>query len=202
MARSARQRNGKLLVAIKACGWSYDAGAAAVRAIARENNDDDLRSCDRSHVGHWVAGVQPRGLTPNYITEAASRRLGHALQPSDLGFLTDGSLDPDLDGLDWWRHDAATDLVTVGRADLDRRGFALKALYSLAALAVPLDAWQEIADRALDNLSGVASGRTRSAVQSIRTRLSSFGPRLPAFAQRLDQRAAAYLRGEDLTASA
>src|SRR5436189_290621 len=79
MARSARQRNGKLLVAIKACGWSYDAGAAAVRAIARENNDDDLRSCDRSHVGHWVAGVQPRGLTPNYITEAASGRLGHGL---------------------------------------------------------------------------------------------------------------------------
>jgi hypothetical protein len=54
---------------------------------------------------------------------------------------------------------------------------------------------------ALDNLSGVTLGRTRGAVRTIRTRLSSFGPRLPPFAQRLDQRAAAYLRGEDLTAN-
>jgi tetratricopeptide (TPR) repeat protein len=136
-----------LLAVIKACNWSYDACAAAVRAIARENNDDDLRSCDRSHVGHWVAGVQPSGLTPRYIAEAVSRRLGRVIRPTDLGFLTDGSLDPDLDRLDWWQQDAATDLVMVGRADLDRRGFALKALYSLAALAVPLGAWQEIADR-------------------------------------------------------
>jgi hypothetical protein len=51
---------------------------------------------------------------------------------------------------------------------------------------------------ALDSLSGVVSGRTHGAVRNIRTRLGSFGPRLPAFAQRLDRRASAYLRGEDV----
>jgi transposase InsO family protein len=57
--------------------------------------------------------------------------------------------------------------------------------------------WNDALDKPLRRHSGM----TRGAVQSIRTRLSSFGPRLPAFAQRLDQRAAAYLRGEDLTTS-
>src|SRR5437763_1701906 len=160
MARAPKQRNEKLLRMIKACHWSYDACAAAVRAIARANNDDDLRSCDRSHVGHWVAGDQPSGLTPRYIAEAVSRRLDQPIWPTDLGFLTHGSLDADLDGLDWWRHDAVTDLVTVGRADLERRAFALKALYSLAALAVPLGTWQEIADRGRRAQGGrVAVGR-------------------------------------------
>ena len=146
MARASRQRNETLLTVIKACQWSYDACAAAVRAIARENRDD-LRSLDRSHVGHWVAGVQPCGLTPLYLAEAATRRLGRVMRPTDLGFLTDGSVDSELGGLDWWTQDPTADLVTVGRADLERRAFALKALYSLAALAVPLGAWQESADR-------------------------------------------------------
>jgi tetratricopeptide (TPR) repeat protein len=147
MARVGRQRNEKLFTLIKTCQWSYEACAAAVRAVARENNDDDLRSCDRSHVGHWIAGVQPSGLTPQYIAEAVSRRLDRAIRPADLGFRGDASLNLDVDGLDWWRRDAATDLLAVGRADLDRRGFALQALYSLAALAVPVETWQEIANR-------------------------------------------------------
>jgi hypothetical protein len=52
---------------------------------------------------------------------------------------------------------------------------------------------------ALDALPGVSSGRARDAVTSLRARLSSFGSRLPAFAQRLDRRATAYLRGHDVT---
>ncbi|SRR6266568_743042 len=207
MARAARERNEKLLTVIRACNWSYDACAAAVRAVARESNDDDLRSCDRSHVGHWVAGVQPSGLTPRYIAEAVSRRLGRVIRPTDLGFLTDGSLDPDLDGLDWWRHDAATDLVTVGRADLDRRGFALKALYSLAALAVPLGAWQEIADRGRRAQGrGAAVGRGEiAAVREMFAMLSradeQFGgghARL-AVVQYLTTDVAGYLRGRFAT---
>ena len=43
-ARAPRQRNEKLLAAIKACGWSYDACVASVRAAARDN-DDELASC-------------------------------------------------------------------------------------------------------------------------------------------------------------
>lgn len=207
MARAQRQRNEKLLAVIKACNWSYDACAAAVRAIARENDDDDLRSCDRSHVGHWVAGVQPSGLTPRYLTEAVSRRLGRVIQPTDLGFPTDGSLASGLEGLDWWQHDPATDLVTVGRADLDRRGFALQALYSLAALAVPLGAWQEIADRGR-RARGVGAAVGRGEVTAVREMFAMLsradeqfggGHARLAVVQYLTTDVAGYLRGRFAT---
>jgi tetratricopeptide (TPR) repeat protein len=202
MARAPRQRNEKLLTVIKACQWSYDACAAAVRAIARENGDD-LRSCDRSHVGHWVAGVQPSGFTPRYLAEAVSRRLSHVMQPTDLGFLTDGSVEAELGGLDWWTQDPATDLVTVGRADLERRAFALNALYSLAALIVPLDAWQEIADRGR-RAQGGGSAVGRSEIRDVREMLSLFskaderfggGHARLAVVQYLSSDVAGYLRG-------
>lgn len=202
MARARRQRNDKLLTAIKACQWSYDACAAAVRTIAREHNDE-LPSCDRSHVGHWVAGVRPSGQTPRYLAEAISRRLGYVVQPTDLGFLTEGSLEPDLGGLDWWTHDPATDLVTVGRADLERRAFARTALYSLAALAVPLDSWQEIADRGRRAQGGgVAVGHNE--IDAAREMLAVFskaderfggGHARLAVVQYLTSDVAGYLRG-------
>ncbi|MDG4768565.1 Tat pathway signal protein [Solwaraspora sp. WMMD406] len=202
MARALRQRNEKLLTAIKACQWSYDACAAAVRAVAREHNDD-LPSCDRSHVGHWIAGVRPSGQTPRYLAEAISRRLGRVVHPTDLNLLAGGSLESDLGGLDWWTHDPATDLVTVGRADLERRGFALTALYSLAALAVPLDSWQEIADRGRQAQGGdVAVGRNE--IDAVRDMLAVFskaderfggGHARLAVVQYLTSDVAGYLRG-------
>ncbi|GIJ25200.1 Tat pathway signal protein [Micromonospora qiuiae] len=146
MARAPRRRNEKLLAAVRECRWSYEACAAAIRLVARENGDD-LSSCDRSHIGHWVAGVKPNDRTCRFLAEAISRRLGRVVNQIDLGLLKGGNLKPDLGGLDWWKHAPATDLLTVGRADLERREFGLTALYSLAALAVPLDQWQEIADR-------------------------------------------------------
>ena len=209
MVRAVRPRNEMLLTVIKSCGWSYDACAAAVRAVARENNDNDLKLCNRSTVGHWVLGVQPGGLTPRYLAEAVSRRLGHVMQPTDLGFLTEGSLDADLDGLDWWRQDAATDLVTVGRADLDRRAFALKALYSLAALAVPLDAWQEIADRG-SRAHGGGTAVGRGEVNAVREMFAMFsradeqfggGHARLAVIQYLTTDVANYLRGRFATDS-
>ena len=174
MPRAPRQRNEKLLAVVRACGWSYEACVAAIRGIARENNkDDDLQSCSRSNVAHWVAGVQPSGSTPKYLAEAASRRLGYVIRPTDLGFLAEGSVEAELDGLDWWTQEPATDLVTVGRADLERRDFALKALYSLAALAVPLDVWQEIADRGRRAVGGGALVG-RGEVTAVRDMLAVF----------------------------
>jgi len=202
MARAPRQRNDKLLAMIEACGWSYEACAAAVRAVAEENGED-LSACKRSLVAYWAAGVQPSGLTPRYIAEAASRRLGYVINPTELGFLTDGNLGPEFDGLDWWKQDAVTDLVTIGKADLERREFAQKALYSLAALAVPLDAWQEIADRGRRaQRGGVAVGRREvDAVRDMFAVLSTadeqFGgghARL-AVVQYLTTDIAGYLRG-------
>jgi len=197
-----RQRNDKLLAAIGACGWSYDACAAAVRAVAEENGED-LSACKRSLVAYWVAGVQPSGLTPRYIAEAVSRRLGYVMKPTELGFLTMGNLDPESDGLDWWKQDAATDLVTIGMADLERRELAVKALYSLAALAVPLDAWQEVADRGRRaRRGGVIVGR--GEIETVRDMLGVFstaderfggGHARLAVIQYLTSDVAAYLQG-------
>ncbi|GGM27810.1 MULTISPECIES: Tat pathway signal protein [Micromonospora] len=172
MARTPRQRNEKLLAAIKECRWSYDACAAAVRAIARENLDA-LPSCDRSHVGHWVGGVKPSGRTSRYLAEAISRRLGWTMNPVDLGLLEGDSLEPDLRGLNWWEHAPAIDLLTVGRADLERREFGFNALYSLAALAVPLDSWQEIADRGR-RVHGGGAAVGRSEIDAVREMLDVF----------------------------
>ena len=145
MSRGSRGRNERLLAIIRTCGWSYDACAKAIRAVAKETGDD-LSSLHRSLVAYWVAGVRPSGLMPQYLAEAASRRLGWQVTPSDLGFgPDDGSqrVPADLD----WEHDPVADLVTLGRADLERRDLAKNALYSLAALAVPLGDWHEIAER-------------------------------------------------------
>ncbi|SCF48495.1 hypothetical protein GA0070216_12723 [Micromonospora matsumotoense] len=48
-------------------------------------------------------------------------------------------------------------------------------------------------NNALDSMAGVRSGRATLAVRNMRSRLSSFGPRLPPFAKRLDERAAGFL---------
>ncbi|GAA1378368.1 Tat pathway signal protein [Catellatospora chokoriensis] len=146
MGRAGRTRNDKLVALIDASGWSYDACAAAIRAVATEVGEN-LASCNRSHIAKWIIGVQPSGRTPHIIAEAFSRRLGHIVSPPDLGFEVSHDTIAQIHGPDWWRRDPITDLVTVGKADLERRDFAVTALYSLAALAVPLQAWQEIAER-------------------------------------------------------
>lgn len=95
------------------------------------------------------------------------------MNPIDLGLLEGGNLEPDLGGLDWWEHAPVTDLLTVGRADLERREFGLSALYSLAALAVPLDQWQEIADRGRQARGGgIAVGHRE--IDAVRDMLAVF----------------------------
>jgi len=199
--RAPRQRNVALQRAIEDCNWTYDAFIAAAREVAREHGEG--QSWTRSHVSHWISGARPSGSTPAYLAEAVSRRLGYVIKPTDLGFLTDGSVDHKLDGLDWWSSNATTDLVTVGRADLERRELALKALYSLAALAVPLDAWQEIADRGRRAVDGSATVG-RGEVAAVREMLEVFskaderfggGHARPALVQYLTSDVAAYLRG-------
>ncbi|MDG4794156.1 Tat pathway signal protein [Micromonospora sp. WMMD1082] len=172
MARAPRQRNEKLLTVIKECQWSYDACAVAVRAVAQENGETSA-SFDRSHVGHWIAGVTPSSRNSRFLAEAISRRLGRVVNPIDLGLRGTDSLEPDLIGLDWWEQAPATDLITVGRADLERREFGLAALYSLAALAVPLDSWQEIAERGRRAQGGVVPVG-RSEIDAVRDMLTVF----------------------------
>jgi len=133
-------------------------------------------------------GTEPVWIQTTQFTEAAlAHETGRALK--DLGDLNESERQ--------FRRS-----VTTRNKTAKRRTHALTIAY-LAEVQCAQGRLQDATKNwndALDSLSGVASGRTRGAVQNIRTRLSSFGPRLPAFAQRLDQRAAAYLRGEDLAA--
>ncbi|MFY1615266.1 Tat pathway signal protein [Micromonospora sp. WMMD736] len=202
MARAARKRNEALLAFIRECQWSYSACATAVRVVAQENGHA-LPSCDRSHVGHWVAGVKPGEKTCRYLAEAISRRVGRVVNPTDLGLAGGGSLETDLDGPDRCERDAATDLLTLGRADLERRAFGLSALYSLAALAVPLDSWQDIADRGRQARGGGAAVGRRE-IDTVRDMLTVFGTADEQFGggharlavvQYLTSDVAAYLQG-------
>ncbi|MET8042862.1 Tat pathway signal protein [Micromonospora sp. NPDC005215] len=117
--------------------------------------------------------MKPGARTARYLAEAISRRLGRVVDARDLGLVVGGSLKPDPDGLDWWEHDPATDLLTLGRADLERRAFGLTALYSLAALAVPLDSWQNIVDRGRQARGGGAAVG-RHEIDAVRDMLAVF----------------------------
>src|SRR6266540_3075960 len=79
MSRGSRGRNERLLAIIRTCGWSYDACAKAIRAVAKETGDD-LSSLHRSLVAYWVAGVllvlpdaQRRGRAIVPVVRPASR---------------------------------------------------------------------------------------------------------------------------------
>lgn len=202
MARATRVRNDRLADAIAACRWSYEACAAAIKVVAAENGIH-LTSCDRSSIGHWIGGVHPSGKTPNVIAEAISRRLGHVVRPTDLGFRPDREDDLELNSHDWWERDPIADLVMVGRADLYRRDMATKAMYSLAALAVPLTSWREIVERgakARNEGGRVGEGEIESVREMIDTfsradeRFGGGNGRVTAVAY-VTTDVAAYLRG-------
>jgi hypothetical protein len=201
MSSADRQRNERLLAIIKACGWSYEACAYAVRSVAKESGED-LASLKRSQVSYWVAGVRPSGMTPHFLREAASRRLGSQVSLADLGLAAHTDMPSNHADLQWGQ-DPVTDLVTLGRADLERRDIAKTALYSLAALAVPLHEWREIAERGRRARgSGVAVGL--GEVEAVRHMTATFsqsderfggGQGRMAIVAYLTTDVAAYLRG-------
>lgn len=80
MGRTERGRNEKLAAFIDASGWSYEACAAAIRAVASESGDD-LASCRRSHVAKWLAGVQPSGRTPEVMLRPSRDGWGTSSSP-------------------------------------------------------------------------------------------------------------------------
>jgi hypothetical protein len=168
MSRAGSKRNEQLAAIITACSWTYEACATAIRDVATES-EDHLESLNRSHVSKWISGVRPGQSTALYLAEAASRRLGWQVTLDDLGLGSGVDPRPALSDLDWDR-DPVADLVTVGRADLERRDFAKTALYSLAALTVPLDSWREVAERgrhARTNGAKVGAGDVEAVRQMI-----------------------------------
>ncbi|MGY0234112.1 Tat pathway signal protein [Longispora urticae] len=203
MPRPPKEPNTALRAAITDTGLTYEAFAAAVRRIAVENGEA-LPALGRTHVAHWIAGVRPSGRAPQFIAEAISRRTHRRVTVAEIGLTTaKGAAEGEL-GLDW-SGDVVTDLVTLGRADMDRRNFQLNALYSLTSLVLPLDRWQEIADRGRTARAAGGSGRVgmgeveavRDMVAASRSADEKFGGghARTAVVEYLTSDVAAYLNG-------
>lgn len=93
------------------------------------------------------------------------------MTPSDLGFLSEQG-DASAATADWLSADPIDALLTVGRADMERRDFARQALYSLAALALPLDRWSDMVGRARRARDGATVGR--GEVDAVREMVTVF----------------------------
>ncbi|GII76605.1 hypothetical protein Sru01_15870 [Sphaerisporangium rufum] len=80
---TTRRPNHKLRNLVAETGLTYEALAAAVRAVAGECGV--VLRTNRSTVEHWIAGTAPRGDTGRYLAVALTRRLGRLLSLVDLG---------------------------------------------------------------------------------------------------------------------
>ncbi|MES9590468.1 MULTISPECIES: Tat pathway signal protein [unclassified Streptomyces] len=141
---SVREPNAALARVIAEAGMTNEALAHAVRRVAAENGE--TIQTNKSTVTHWVRyGVQPSGGAGRYLVEALSRRLGRIVTLGEIGLP-----EPSREPLDW-QTDTLSALAALGRTgtvDMDRRQALGSAAYSLAALALPSDAWwTRMADR-------------------------------------------------------
>jgi hypothetical protein len=173
--------NTRLAAVIAASGWSHTQVASAFVRVAREISADELYGVGRSHVSHWVAGSKPSGRAPLVLCEALSRRFGRALTLTELGLpgAESGSGSGPL--VADWRADALVELTDLGKVDtdVDRRLLLSNAVYSVAALALPPDAWwgeQVARGRARTGTARVGRGD----VEAVREMVSAFS--------RIDQR--------------
>ncbi|TDX03813.1 Tat pathway signal protein [Kribbella sp. VKM Ac-2566] len=148
-----RQRNVKLAAVIAEAGWSHAQLALAFGRVAAERRSEDSAGIGRSHVSHWVAGSRPSGAAPDILIETLSRRLGRIVTADEIG-LTAAASAPAID----WNTDTLTALVDLGRSTLDveRRAVLRAAGYSVAALALPDQAWWDhLRDRAAGHRKAV-----------------------------------------------
>ncbi|MFC0622782.1 hypothetical protein [Kribbella deserti] len=133
-----RQRNVKLAALIEEANWTHAQVAIAFGRVAYERGATEFASIGRSHVSKWIAGYTPSGLAPAILAEALTRQLRRTVTPDEIG-LTASSTPPGID----WNADTLSTLVDLGRGTLDveRRSILRAAGYSVAALAVPGEAW-------------------------------------------------------------
>jgi hypothetical protein len=136
--------NTLLLAVIREAGFTYDALARAVCQIAAENGDMQQRT-NKSAIAHWVNGTFPNLRTVGYLVEALRRRVGRPLRAADLGLVSGKETILDLDRLP---DDPVVAITVLGRADVDRRTVLAGAVYSLGALALPLQHRVDTAQRA------------------------------------------------------
>jgi transcriptional regulator with XRE-family HTH domain len=142
---SGRQPNQRLRDLVAESGLTYQALAAAVRAVAAESGVS-LRT-NKSAVEHWISGSTPRADTVRYLAAALSRRLGRLLIPRDLGLAADDEPDDDASVGLALSGDPVETLQSIWRYELDRRRFLLHSAYSVAGAVLPLNHLREVADR-------------------------------------------------------
>lgn len=166
---TARTANDKLRDLVAESGFTYEALANTVRAVAAECGVA-LRT-NKSAVEHWIAGATPRGDTGRYLTVALSRRLGRLLTLTDLGLPGTAETDHDTIGLSIGA-DPIDTLLPMWRYEVNRRSFLATSAYSVAAAALPLAHVQEIAARTASARSGHTAGMAE--VAAVRDMISAF----------------------------
>ncbi|MEV0380519.1 hypothetical protein [Nonomuraea sp. NPDC050643] len=80
-----REPNHQLAAVMTRAGCSNKALARRVQDVGTSHGAD-IR-CDHVSVKRWLDGMHPRGLTPHFIAEALSRKLGERVSVRDIGML-------------------------------------------------------------------------------------------------------------------
>lgn len=160
-----RSPNRQLRALMDESRWTLQAAAKAVNQVAGEHSH--TLSTTRAGVKSWLDGGTPNASTTRYLAEALSRRLHRLVTPADLGY--GDREDAATPGAD---NDPVAGLSQLGRADVNRRGLLSGAVYSLAALALPVSVEAEHGGRA----AAAAAGRTIgwAEVESARAVLRAF----------------------------
>ncbi|GGS25937.1 hypothetical protein Snoj_04480 [Streptomyces nojiriensis] len=164
-----RTPNDKLCVLVAESGWTYEALAKAVRAVAAECGVT-LRT-NKSTVEHWIAGARPQADTGRYLAVALSRRVNRILTPADLGLAAVGEEGHDSIGLTLGA-DPLDSLIPMWRYELDRRRFITTSAYSVAAAALPLSYVSDIAARTAAARTGQTIGMAE--VAAVRDMITAF----------------------------
>ncbi|MFD9794086.1 Tat pathway signal protein [Streptomyces sp. NPDC059070] len=148
MRSAARKRNEDLAAVIAETGWSQTKVAAAFVRVAAEARAGELLGTSRSQVAMWVSGTRPSGRAPRILCETLSRRLQRPITLAEIGLSAQGSAA--VTAIEW-HVDTLTELVDLGRAnvDLERRRLLSGAAYSVGGLVLPgRQWWDEAPERA------------------------------------------------------
>ncbi|MEU9209688.1 hypothetical protein AB0D27_17475 [Streptomyces sp. NPDC048415] len=133
--------NRVLAAAVKEAGCSYASLALRVNELGRRQGADS--HYDKASVTRWLQGQQPRGTTPELIAAVLSERLGRAVSPADLGFLSDQQR-PVVSRALVYGEDVAETLHTLaelGSTDISRRSLLGSVPFVAAALTTPQREW-------------------------------------------------------------
>ncbi|MFD7641620.1 tetratricopeptide repeat protein [Kitasatospora sp. NPDC059795] len=141
-----KEPNQHLAALLEEAGWTYEALARAVRAVAAESRIE-LRT-SKAAVHHWVVdGARPAGRTPSFIAEALSRKLRRTVTPAEVGLgpvpvegaPPAGVLSPD----------PLATAADLGRFTMLRRRDFLALTFSASAVGLPLAYDHQAASAAL-----------------------------------------------------